>query len=255
MPHERPLLWFVVPALNERASMPYLAETITSACSSIDRPFHMVVVDDGSTDGTSDAAVESFGSKRCTVVRFETNRGPGAAVDAGLRRALELAGSDDLIVTLEADGTSDLGILPDLLALVEGERDIALASPFAEGGGIIGTGWFRHFLSWAANFLTEACLGIHGISTYSSFYRVHRKEILERVYDRYGERTIEERGFAYAVEILTKTMRVGARVAEVPMVLDATRRIGKSRMRIARTVGRYLVLFARLGLRRKPPGG
>ena len=233
--------------------MPRLAESLSAACRSLETPFHVILVDDGSSDGTSQAALEAFGEQRCSVVRFESNRGPGAAVDAGLRRALGQADDDALIVTLEADGTSDLAILPDLLNAVRSGNDIALASPFAEGGDIVGTSVFRHLLSRTANFLCEICLGIHGVSTYSSFYRVHSKEILDRVYAHYGAHTIRETGFAYAVEILAKSMRLGARVSEVPMVLDATLRIGKSRMRIGRTIVRYFVLFARLGWTRSAP--
>lgn len=247
------MLFFIVPALNERASMPRLAESLSAACRSIETPFHVILVDDGSSDGTSEAALEAFGDQHCKVVRFESNRGPGAAMDAGLREALGQAGNEDLIVTLEADGTSDLAILPDLLSAIRSGNDIALASPFAEGGGIVGTSLVRHLLSRTANFLCETCLGIHGIATYSSFYRVHTKEILDRLYSRYGARTVQEAGFTYAVEMLAKSIRVGARVSEVPMVLDTKMRIGQSRMRIGRTILRYFVLFARLGLSRSAP--
>ena len=241
------MLWFIIPALNERDSMPSLADSLSAACHAMEAPFRVVVVDDGSIDGTERAALAAFGEDRCSVIRFETNRGPGAAVDAGLRRAIARSAAGDFVVTLEADGTSDLGILAELLETIRAGSDVALASPFARGGDILGTSAFRHLLSWMANFLCDHWLGVRGVSTYSSFYRVHSREILERVYRQYGRRTIRETGFTYAVEMLAKLIRVGARVGEVAMVLDGRARRGESRMPILKTVVRYFVLFARLG--------
>lgn len=240
------MLWFVVPALNERENLPNLALRLRAACDGLGEPFQLVVVDDGSTDDTA-AVARAF--ERCEVLRHEVNRGPGAAMDTGIRRVLARSTEGDVLVTLEADGTSDLGILGELLRLVrEGGRDVALASVYARGGGIKNTSMPRVVLSAGANALSRWVLGLQGVATYSSFYRVHRVEALRRVRERYGDRMIEERGFTYAVELLAKLVRTGATIGEVPMTLDASQRIGKSRMRIGRTIRGYLRLFVRLGL-------
>ena len=183
------------------------------------------------------------------VLRHEVNRGPGAAMDTGIRHVLSKAAPGDLLVTLEADGTSDLGILSALLDVIrKGGRDVALASVYARGGGIRNTSMPRVVLSAGANALSRWVLGLQGVATYSSFYRVHRVEALRRVLERYGADMIKERGFTYAVELLAKLVRTGATIGEVPMTLDASIRIGKSRMRIGRTIRGYLRLFVRLGL-------
>lgn len=241
------MLWFVIPALNERENIPELGRRLAGACAALGEPHRVVVVDDGSSDDTAEVVRQRI--ERAVVVRHAENRGPGAAMDTGIRRVLSEAADDDLLVTLEADGTSDLAILPALIALVQqGGADVALASVYAPGGGIKNTSLHRIALSASANAICRSVLGLHGVATFSSFYRVHRVVALRRVFTRYGERTIEERGFTYAVELLVKLVRTGARIGEVPMVLDASRRIGKSRMRIGRTIRGYLRLFVRLGL-------
>lgn len=245
-------LWFVVPALNEAANLPRMARGLAAACAQQEELFHLVVVDDGSSDGTGDV-VRAELPGRCTVLRHATNQGPGAAIRTGFAHVIEIAGPDDLVVTLEADGTSDLTILPALATLTRVGFDVALASPHAVGGGIEGTTWTRVGISSSANLLCRVVLGIRGVSTYSSFYRVHTVAILRALFARYGEATIQERGFSYAVEMLAKLQRIDARVCEVPMRLDATQRIGKSRMKVLPTTLGYLRLFRRLGPWRRTP--
>jgi len=239
-------LWFVVPALNEAESLPTLARQLAAACAQQEELFHLILVDDGSSDGSGEALSRALPG-RSTVLRHAVNQGPGAAMRTGFLHAIEVAQPDDLVVTLEADGTSDLKILPALTTLARVGFDVALASPHAVGGGIEGTSLARHGISYTANVLCRVLLGIRGVHTYSSFYRVHTVGVLRRLFEVYGERTIEERGFGYAVEMLTKLVRVDARVCEVPMHLDATQRIGKSRMRIVPTSLGYLRLFRKLG--------
>lgn len=241
------MLWFVIPALDERENLPGLGRRLGGAFQALGEPARVVLVDDGSRDGTAEVARAELPA--CEVLRHEVNRGPGAAMDTGLRHVLAHAAPDDLLVTLEADGTSDLAILPALLALIrEQGQDVALASVYAAGGAIENGSPLRWALSLTANALCRRALGLGQVRTYSSFYRVHRVEALRRAEARYGARLIEEQGFAYAVELLVKLVRTGARVAEVPMVLDATQRIGTSRMRILRTTRAYLRLLLRLGV-------
>lgn len=247
------MLWFIIPALNEKEGLPRLASAIASACRRIGRSYHVVIVDDGSTDGTDLAAPGIFGSGLCTVKRHAVNEGPGVAVFTGIRHVLDRAADDDIVITIEADGTSDLAILDNMTNLIDRGNDLVLASPYAEGGGITGTSFYRVALSASANFLAKWILCIGDIKTYSSFYRAHRISLLRRAYEVYGLRLIAEKGFGYAMEILTKFSRLDARIVEVPMVLDASRRIGTSRMRVTRTIAAYFRIFFKLGLVTGPP--
>jgi dolichol-phosphate mannosyltransferase len=242
----RGLLWFVVPALDERENLPHMAPRIDSTCEDLEEDYQVVLVDDGSSDGTGEVALELWG-ERCTVLRHPTNQGPGRAVRTGLLHVLERATDDDLLITLEADGTSDLTVLSPMLAFARSGWDVALASPYAPGGGVEQTNALRLGLSAGANILCKHLLGIRDVSTYSSFYRTHRVDALRRLHARWGERVIEEQGFSYAVEMLCKLCGDGARLAEVPVVLDGAQRIGESRMRLLPTILGYLRLFRRYG--------
>ena len=101
---------------------------------------HVVVVDDGSTDDTAALVATYDGPLPVLLVRQRRNRGPGRAFDRGFRAALELCdGDDDLIVTLEADTTSDLDAVGPMLARARAGADVVLASVHG-GGAIVGVG-------------------------------------------------------------------------------------------------------------------
>lgn len=111
----------VVPAYDEAETV---EDVVTDQPAFVDRVY---AVDDGSTDGTGDAVDRVAGATAdpsVEAVHHEHNRGAGAAVATGYRRALD--GGHDLVVTVDADGQMDPGRMADLLdPLVEGEADYA----------------------------------------------------------------------------------------------------------------------------------
>ena len=160
-------------------------------------------------------------------------------------RVLEEGQADDLILTLEGDGTSDLAILPRMLRRAREEGDqLVLASCYLYGGGIRGTQMHRVGLSHIANGLMKKALGLSGLSTLSSFYRLYTLQALRRMHERWGEGFIRSRGFECQVEILYRAAQLRLPISEVPMVLDNSRRVGGSKMRILRTSLAYLRLSA-----------
>jgi hypothetical protein len=85
-------------------------------------------------------------------------------------------------------------------------------------------------------------LGLSGLATLSSFYRVYQVSALRELHARYGNDFIKSRGFECMVEILYRAARLGLRISEVPMVLDGSRRAGRSKMRVVQTSLAYLRL-------------
>ena len=86
----------------------------------------------------------------------------------------------------------------------------------------------------------KKALGLSGLATLSSFYRVYQVSALQAMRARYGDAFITTRGFECMVEILYRAARLGLRISEVPMVLDGSRRVGKSKMKVLRTSLAYL---------------
>lgn len=228
---------FVIPAYDEADNILRLFADLESRPELFPPASRVIVVDDGSSDGTPDVVERYDGWLPVELVKLETNQGPGAAFRAGFAAALEGADEDALVVTLEADTTSDLGALPAMLECAAGGDDLVLASVHG-GGHMVNVGFFRRTLSKCAGVVVRAALGLDA-RTVSSFFRVYRASTLRAAVARYGDDLIREPGFACKAELLAKIAALGAKVSEVPVDLDASRRVGKSKMRIGPTLRAY----------------
>jgi len=241
------LIFFVAPAYNEEKNVPRLIRKIDDHCKGASLDYRLVIVDDGSRDRTAEVVRAEGAGKPCELITYTPNKGVDEAFRRGLTHALEIATDADVIVTLEADGTSDLGILPDFLEKIRGGADLVVASYYAPGGEVRGTVWHRKLLSKSANLLIRAVFKLEGVRTYSSFFRAYRPSALRSTVAKYGE-LYRAKGFACVLELLIRIHRAGFRVTEVPMVLKGDERVGKSKMKVAKTTVDYLKVIGRNAL-------
>jgi dolichol-phosphate mannosyltransferase len=203
-------------------------------------------VDDGSQDETVNIVESYTGPLPAEVIKLERNQGPGAAFRAGFAAALEGTSGEALVVTLEADTTSDLDALPEMLRLARTRAELVLASWV-----MVNVSRFRKVLSGGAAVVINRILGVDA-KTVSSFYRVYRASTLRNAAARYGDGLIREPGFACKAELLSKLTSLGASIEEVDVGLDTSRRVGESKMPILRTIFHYWRLMARQRFARDP---
>lgn len=227
------MLSFVVPAHDERASLPALVEEIRAAAARLGAPYEIVVVDDGSEDGT-DAWLE--GAARAADLRFVRHRrklGQSAALASGLR-----ASRGDLLVTLDADLQNDPADVPALLAALDG-ADLVCGVRAARRDGVA-----KRFGSRVANALRRLVLRDRFRDVGCSL-KVWRREVAERV-PRFD-------GFHRFLPLLAEAE--GFRVVERP-VSHRPRRHGRTHYgNFARALrGLHDLLGVRWLLRRRLPG-
>jgi dolichol-phosphate mannosyltransferase len=252
-------LTFAFPALNEAENVGRLLTEIAALSSRLDRPFQVVVLNDGSTDQTREVVLthEIARSGHVTVLDQPRRMGVARAFERIFRHAGTLAPPwrAGHLVTLEGDNTSDLSILPEMIRhLEELGSDVALASCYAPGGRVLHTTFIRKALSAGANLFVKALFFVFGIGrihTFSSFYRAYRLPTILPIVEHYGDAWIGAVGFECMVEMIVKLRARGAQVTEVPMVLDGSQRKGTSKLRIARTICGYLQLAIYLMLPRR----
>lgn len=239
------MIFFIIPAYNEEKNLPYLLESTREKMDCLKLPYKMIIVNDGSTDGTKKIAESRMKQYPITLLNHDTNMNVGQVFRTAFHHILKEAGPGDVIVTKEADNTSDLGILEEMLKKIDSGYDMVLASCYAKGGKITGTTIDRIILSSVANLLLRISFPMKGIRTYSSFYRAYKYESIKKAFDHYGDKFIEEDGFVSTVEMLIKMNRLGIVMTEVPMVLRCDFRKGSSKMNKSQTMLAYFRIIAK----------
>jgi len=246
------MIYFVVPAYDEAPNIERLFHRLRPVVEELEA--RIVLVDDGSTDGTADLARRAGAGLEMRIIEHRENRGLGAALDTGLRAALEEASDNDVIVTAEGDGTSDPDDLPAMLSRLDEGHDVVLASVHAPGGKLIGVARWRVVASKSASAFVRLAAGLHDVHTVSAVYRCYRVTALRGAVERYGDDLIREPGFAVNVELLLKLTSGGASVCEVATTNDWTLRAGASKLQTGKTLRAYArVLRAHRAARRRPP--
>lgn len=239
----------VLPAYNEANSLPSLlqrCETFNAEYGPrTGRSINVWVIDDGCTDDTVSLARAGYGELRVEVVSHPENRGLGQAVRTGLATAITASHPDDAIVIMDADDTHDVGLIASLVEALEAGADIAIASRFVPGGDDSTAPPFRRALSHGAGWVFNKALPLENIQDFTTGYRAYRSSLLSRAVDHYGERLVEETGFAVMVELLLKLRHCNPVVAEVPMVLRYDRKGSDSKLKLWKTIGQYLKLISR----------
>ncbi|MEW6407091.1 MAG: glycosyltransferase [Patescibacteria group bacterium] len=237
------MLIFIVPAYNEEDNIATLLENTRNFAKSNKYDYKIVVINDGSVDRTLEILKDYQKTMPIVILDQMINKGVGEAFKRGFSYVAETSSDDDVVISKEADNTSDLGILLQMLDKINQGYDLVLASCYISGGGVEGTNLFRRILSSGANLLLKNFSNLKEVHTYSSFYRVYKAILIKKVYSLYGDNLITEKGFSCMVELLFKFSKLNIKIAEVPMILKGALRKGRSKMRVISTIFAYFRLI------------
>jgi len=237
--------YFVLPAYNEEESLPNLLKRIAEIPETKSQKVEVFVVDDGSKDKTAEIVKKGVPGLHLRLVPHEKNMGLGQAVQTGIREVLKVANDEDIIVIMDADDTHDVTLLSPMIEKIEKGADIVIASRFVEGGDDSSAPPFRRLLSRGASFVFKTLLPLGEIKDFTSGYRAYRVNMLKRISNHWGERLIEENGFACMVELLLKLRHWTPKITEIPMKLRYDRKLGESKLKLFRTIFQYIKLALR----------
>ena len=228
----------VVPTYNERDNLPVLAAGILAHPG-----FRLLVVDDGSPDGTGAVAdgLAAAHPGRVSVLHRTGPRGLGLSYIDGLRHAL--ASGAELIFQMDADLSHNPEYLP-ALAAAAADADLVIGSRYLMGVSVVNWPLHRIFLSAFANRYVRMVTRLSPTDCTSGF-RCWRRETLARLpLDQ-----MVSNGYAFIVEMLFEASRHGCRIAEVPIIF-VERRQGQSKVS-GRVLAESLIVPWRLLLRRR----
>jgi dolichol-phosphate mannosyltransferase len=209
----------VTPTYNEADNL----ETFVRAVHAVVPDAHVLVVDDGSPDGTGKIADRLAGSDtRVRVLHRGAKLGIGSAYLDGFRWGLR---SDyDVLVQMDTDLSHDPRYLPAMLEAIDRGAGVVLGSRNIEGGGVEGWGPGRHVLSKGGSMYSRAILGLP-LRDLTSGYKAWRRDVLEQI----DLSRVRSEGYSFQIEMTWRAVKRGFRVVEVPIVF-VDRRAGKSKM-------------------------
>lgn len=214
----------VIPTYNERDNLLIAIERLRAAVPDAD----LLVVDDGSPDGTGDLAEEiaatqagSSGRDVIHVLHRAGKLGLGTAYIAGFTWALERG--YDVVVEMDADGSHRAEDLPRLLAAVA-DADLVIGSRWVHGGRVVDWPLSREILSRGANTYTRLALGLD-VRDATAGFRVYRTDTLKQI----AIDEVTSQGYCFQVDMAWRVQRAGGRIVEVPITF-ADRQRGQSKM-------------------------
>ena len=233
----------LLPVYNEAAGIATLLERIRTILHDV--PYSVLVVEDGSTDGTHDQLKAIAATMPIEILRHSTNRGLWETIRDGFEHASREAQPDDVIIRMDGDDTHDPRYIPAMLQKIREGHDVVIASRFQPGGGAEGLTGYRAFISRCANLLMKAIFPIPGVWEYSCGYRAYRAELVQDALRVFGNSFIDLKGvgFTCTVEKLLKFRMMGARFAEIPFVLRYDQKRSSSKMLSSVTTLGYGVLI------------
>jgi dolichol-phosphate mannosyltransferase len=217
--------WLILPTYDEAEN---IAPVVTAAravlAAAAPEGFRILVVDDGSPDGTgaiADALAAAHPGEVEVLHRGE-RAGLGPAYLAGFARALD--GGAGFVFEMDADLSHDPADLARLLAAARAGAGLALGSRYVPGGGIADWGPLRRAVSRGGSWYARRMLGV-GVRDLTGGFKCFRAEVLAAL----DLPTVRSHGYAFQVELTYRALRAGVTVVEVPIVFRDRRR-GESKM-------------------------
>lgn len=216
--------WLVLPTYNEAENVQAIVAAAAEALgAAAPDGFRILIVDDGSPDGTGELADGVAAEHEWLAVLHRTEKnGIGPAYLAGFRHALD--GGAGYVMEMDCDFSHDPADLARLLQAVKDGADLALGSRYVPGGGVSDWGLLRRFISEGGSTYARLVLGLR-VRDLTGGFKCFRREVLEAIHFD----GVRSQGYAFQVELTYRAVQAGFKVVEVPIVFR-DRQQGTSKM-------------------------
>jgi len=238
--------WLILPTYNEAENI----EAIVTAAGDVlagsgDGTYKILIVDDGSPDGTGEIGDRLAAEREQVEVLHRTEKnGIGPAYLAGFRHALDRGAG--YAMEMDSDFSHDPADLARLLEAVRSGADLALGSRYVPGGGVSDWGLLRRVISEGGSTYARWILGLR-VKDLTGGFKCFKREVLEAIHFD----SVRSQGYAFQVELTYRAVKAGFEVVEVPIVFK-DRELGQSKMSW-RIAAEAMWLVPKLRFGRQPP--
>ena len=215
-------VWVVIPTYDEAGNVVRMLDAVLGVLDGAGLDGRVLVVDDGSPDGTAELA-EGVAARdgRVAVLRRTAKEGIGPAYRAGFRHALDNGAA--LVVEMDCDFSHDPARIPALVAATA-DADLVIGSRYVPGGGVERWGATRRAISRVGCWYARTILGVP-VRDLTGGFKCFRADVLRAI----PLDEVSAAGYGFQVEMTYRAIRLGFRVAEVPITFSE-RTEGRSKM-------------------------
>jgi dolichol-phosphate mannosyltransferase len=215
-------VWLILPTYNEAENIEPIVVAALPQLAATGLEHRILVVDDGSPDGTGAIADRLATENPAVEVLHRTSKdGIGPAYLAGFARAL--TGGADLVMEMDSDFSHDPADIPRLVAAAN-RADLVLGSRYVDGGGVTDWGLARRLISRGGSLYAQILLGLR-VRDLTGGFKCFRRSVLETL----DLSSVGTDGYGFQIEVTYRAVKAGFRVEEVP-ILFRDRRVGSSKM-------------------------
>lgn len=232
-----------LPSYNEWKNLPI---TIDEIRKQIENKFKykIVIIDDGSTDGTFENCKRFF--PEVDIIKHRRNMGIGKVFRSIISYVMNIENNSNVII-MEADGTSSPSLIPEIIKNLKSKSDVVIASRYRKGGGYRNFPFIRLILSKGANILFRSLFPFLKVRDFTIFYRGYKAILIKNASNKYGKYFISSEGFCSNIEFLIKLIKSNTlKIYEIPFVYDYKKKKGKSKLKIFKNLKEYSIFIFRI---------
>lgn len=240
-------IYILLPAYNEGKALEPLLKRIKIGMENRSFDYQVIAYNDGSTDNTLDILKQNKHGIPLKIIGKEQNEGLGFAFFSLIREVIKLSfNEEDIAIVLDSDNTHNPEHVYQMVNKIRDGFDVAIASRYLRDSRIIGVTKLRQILSIGASWIMRILFPIKGVRDYTCGYRAYNITCLRKALDKFGDKLVEDKGFACMAELLIKLRSMHILAVEVPLILRYDQKKGESKMEIIKTIKRTLLMLLRL---------
>ncbi|KAF8786703.1 dolichol-phosphate mannosyltransferase subunit 1-like [Argiope bruennichi] len=212
----------LLPTYNEKENLPIIVWMIIKYMTLGNYDFEIIIIDDGSPDGTLEAAKQLekiYGSDKIVLRPREKKLGLGTAYIHGIKHA-----TGNFVIIMDADLSHHPKYILDFIKKQkEGDYDLVSGTRYLGNGGVNGWDFKRKLISRGANYLTQVLLR-PGASDLTGSFRLYKKDVLQKLVE-----SCVSKGYVFQMEMIVRSRKLGYKIGEVPIVF-VDRLYGESKL-------------------------
>lgn len=209
-PEQKNFYSILLPTYNEKENLPIIVWLIMKYMRESEYEFEIIIVDDGSPDGTLEAAKQLqkiYGNDKIVLRSREKKLGLGTAYIHGMKHA-----KGNFIIIMDADLSHHPKFIPKFIEKQQKNNfDVISGTRYIENGGVSGWDLKRKIISRGANYLTQILLR-PGASDLTGSFRLYKKSVLQRLVE-----ACVSKGYVFQMEMIIRARQLGYTIGEVPI--------------------------------------